>query len=217
MPGFWLAARIEAAEVLGPDAEDHLLVTNARGRIAVKGKRGCLAVGGPDGQRRLAAVAGHFGRNEVHGGRAHEAGDEHVGRPVVDLSRLVELLDAALMHDRDARRQRHRFDLVVGHVDGGLADLLVQLLDLHAHLDAQLGIEIGQRFVEQEEQGIAHQRPAHGDALALAAGQLPGLALQQMLDLQQPGDARQRFGLHGLGTPRDSMPKVMFSLTVIVG
>ena len=32
---------------------------------------------------------------------------------------------------------------------------------------------------------IAHQRPAHGDALALAAGELAGLAVEQVLDLQQ--------------------------------
>ena len=68
--------------------------------------------------------------------------------------------------------QRHRLDLVVGDVDDGLAEALVQLLDLDAHLDAQLGVEVGQRLVEQEHVRLAHQRPADGDALALAAGEL---------------------------------------------
>jgi hypothetical protein len=37
--------------------------------------------------------------------------------------------------------------------------------------------------------GIAHQRPAHGDALPLAAGKLAGLAVEQVVDLQQLGDS----------------------------
>ena len=53
---------------------------------------------------------------------------------------------------------------------------LVQLLDLGAHLHAQLGVEVGQRLVEQEDLRIAHDGAAHGDALALAAGELARIA-----------------------------------------
>ena len=153
----------------------------------------------------LTATAGRppslddLGRNEVHRRRAHEAGHEDVGRAVVDRLRLVELLHAAAVHDGDARGQRHGLDLVVRDIDGGLADPLVQLLDLGAHVDAQLGVEVGQRLVEQEQGGVAHERPAHGDALALAAGELAGLALQQRLDLQQRRDPLDRLLLRGLG------------------
>ena len=49
---------------------------------------------------------------------------------------------------------------------------LVQPLDLGAHVDPELGVEVGQRLVEQEDLRITHQRPAHRDALALAAGEL---------------------------------------------
>ncbi len=101
------------------------------------------------------------------------------------------------MHDRDTRRERHRLDLVMRDVDRRLADALVQLLDLGAHFDAQLGVEVGKRFVEQEQFRIANQRAPHGDALALSAGQLAGLAIQQRLDLQKPGDALdRRFAVH---------------------
>ena len=145
------------------------------------------AVGERNRDRRRAVDLDQFAGNEIHRRRAHEAGDEHVGRAVVDHLRLVELLDRALVHDGDARGERHRLDLVVGDVDRGLADPLVQLLDLGAHLDAELGVEIGERLVEQEELGIAHERAAHRDALALAAGELAGLAVQERLDLQQRG------------------------------
>ncbi len=63
----------------------------------------------------------------------------------------------------------------------------MQALDLAAHLVAQLGIEIGQRFVEQEQARIAHDGAADGDALALAAGELARQALQQAGDAQHLG------------------------------
>ena len=73
------------------------------------------------------------------------------------------------------------------HVDRGRAELLLQLPDLDAHRDAQLGVEIRQRLVEQEGLRPPHDRAAHRDALALAAGELARLAVEQLLDLQ---DAR---------------------------
>ena len=41
-------------------------------------------------------------RQRVHRRRAHEPGNEQVGRPVVDRLRIGELLDLALVHDGDA-------------------------------------------------------------------------------------------------------------------
>ena len=91
------------------------------------------------------------------------------------------------VHHDHALRQRHRLDLVVGDEQRRDAQLAVQLLDLDAGLRAQLGVQVGQRLVEQEHLGLAHDGPAHGHALALAAGQLARLAVQQVAQLQ---DAR---------------------------
>ena len=49
----------------------------------------------------------------------------------------------------------------------------------------QLGVEIGERLVEQEGLGMAHDRPPHGDALALAAGQLARLAVEQLAQVEE--------------------------------
>ena len=68
----------------------------------------------------------------------------------------------------------------------------MQPLDFDADFDPQLGVEIGQRLVEQEHLGFAHQSAADGHALALAAGKLRGLAAEQMLDLQQLCDPQDR-------------------------
>ena len=43
---------------------------------------------------------------------------------------------------------------------------------------AQQGVEIGQRLVEQKDVRIAYDRPTHGDPLALTARQLPWIAIQ---------------------------------------
>ena len=106
---------------------------------------------------------------------------------MVDLVRRGELLDDAALHHRDAVGERQRLDLVVGDVDHGVAELLMQLLDLDPQFGAQLGVEIGERLVEQEDVDVAHQRAADRDALALAAREFGRLALQQRLDLQQLG------------------------------
>ena len=61
---------------------------------------------------------------------------------------------------------------------------LVQLGDLGARLHAQLGVEVGQRLVHQEDLRLAHDGAAQGHALALAAGELLGLAGEQVLNAQ---------------------------------
>jgi hypothetical protein len=74
----------------------------------------------------------------------------------------------------------------VGHVDRGDAERPLETLDLDAHLHAQLRIEVGERLVEEEHLGLAHDGTAHGDALALAAGELAGLAVEERLDGEDP-------------------------------
>ena len=68
----------------------------------------------------------------------------------------------------------------------------MQARDLDPHLHAQLGVEVGERLVEQEDSRLAHHRAADRDALALAARELARLALEQRLDLQHA---------RGLGDP----------------
>ena len=55
--------------------------------------------------------------------------------------------------------------------------------DLGAGLDAQLGVEVGERLVHEEHGRLAHDGASERDALALAAGQLLGLAVEQVLEL----------------------------------
>ena len=80
-----------------------------------------------------------------------------------------------------------------------------------------LRVEVGQRLVEQEDLRLAHQRAAHRDALALAAGELARLAVEQMIDLQHLRDLAHRRVALGLGHLAHLQPKAMFSPTVMFG
>ena len=63
----------------------------------------------------------------------------------------------------------------------------LEAADLGTHREPQLGVQIGQRFVEQEQLRVPHDRAAHRDPLALPAGQLPRLAFQQGANAEQSG------------------------------
>ena len=63
----------------------------------------------------------------------------------------------------------------------------MQLEDLHAGLDAQLGVEVGERLVHEEDLWLADDRPAQCDALPLAAGERLRLAIEELLEAQDPG------------------------------
>src|SRR6266702_6931589 len=144
-------------EMIGTDAVDHRLAIGGSGR----GLERQL-----DAVRPLEsgnAIDPHMALQEVQGGRADEAGNELVFRLVVELERPAHLLDDAVMHDDDLVGHGHGLDLVVGDVDGRGLQPLVQLLDLGAHRDAQLGVEVRQGLVEQEHLRIAHDGAAHGD------------------------------------------------------
>ena len=138
---------------------------------------------------------------------AHEGGDEGRGGPVVDLLRRADLGDAPRIHDDDAVGHRHGFLAVMGDMDGGEAEAVLQRLDLGAQLHAHLGVEIGQRLVEQQEIGLDGERPAERDALALAARKLRDLALLEPREsasrAAQPPSRRSR-SLRG--TPRRRRP-----------
>ena len=137
---------------------------------------------------------------------------------VVELERRADLLDAAAAQHHDLVGHRHRLDLVVRDVDHRRPQALVQRGDLRAHLHAQLGVEVRQRLVEQEDRRLAHDRAADRHALPLAARELRRPALEQRVELQQ-----LRRGLHlGVDLARAacamfSRPNAMFWYTVMCG
>ena len=97
---------------------------------------------------------------------------------VEHLLRRPDLHDYAVLHNDDAVAQRHGFRLVVSYVNKRGVDFLTQLDDFSAHLIAQLGVQVGQRFVHQQHLRVSDDGAPDGYALPLTAGQGLGLALQ---------------------------------------
>ena len=60
----------------------------------------------------------------------------------------------------------------------------MELRDFGTHRNAQLGVQVGQRFVKQEDLWFTHDGAAQGNTLALAAGQSLRLPVQQVGDIQ---------------------------------
>ena len=117
----------------------------------------------------LAAARQHLAQQHVGG--AGEIGDEGIGRPVIDLGRRRHLQQLALAHHADAVAQHHGLGLVVGDVEAGHAGLLQDAAQLVAQADAQLGVEVAERLVEQDELRPVDQASRQRHALHLAARQ----------------------------------------------
>ena len=163
------------------------------------------------------AMRRHVGK--VHPRAADEAGHEAAVGRVIKLLRRADLLDDAVVEHDDPIGERHRFSLIMRHIDHGGADIGVELGDLDPHLHAQVGIEIGQRLVEQEHVRLADQGATDGDALALAAGEFtrtalsagdrPSACLRDIADLAAAMASRPM--------PSVSSAKPIFRATLICG
>ena len=138
---------------------------------------------------------------------------------VVDVLGRADLLEHALVDDRDAVAHRHRLDLVVGDVDDRRLEPALQLDELGAGLHPQLGVEVRQRLVHQERLRPPHDRPGERDPLALPARELRGLAVEQVLEAERsrPPRARARLALGRRRPCATRSGNSMFRRTVMCG
>ena len=155
---------------------------------------------------------------EVHRRRADEARHEAVGRRVVELERLADLLDHAVLHHHDPVAQGHRLDLVVGDVDRRGAQPLVQLLELDPHLHAQLGVEVaraarrtGTPWDRARWRGPARRagagRPRAGAACGAAGSPMPRMSAARLM----------RFSISLFSNFRIFRPNAMLPATLMCG
>ena len=66
-----------------------------------------------------------------------------------------------------------------------MPDLLLDALELDLHLLAELLVERSERFVQEEDARVHHQRPRQRDTLLLAAGEHRGAVLLAPRELHQ--------------------------------
>ena len=95
----------------------------------------------------------------------------------------TQLDDVAAVHDSNSVRYGQRFLLVVGDVEGRDTQFTLQQSDFLPHFDAQLGIQVGQGLVHEQQRWFDHQRSGQTYPLLLATRKLRGISLRQMLQL----------------------------------
>ena len=152
----------------------------------------CVGAGDGDGDVQLAldAHGGVSGSGGVHlavkeVAHADEARDKGILGLGVDVTGGADLHDVAVLHDGDPVGDGEGFLLIVGDVDGGDAQTPLQLLDDGAHLHSQLGVQITQRLVHQQNTWLDNKSSGQSHTLLLTAGQFVGLPVCQMGDLHQ--------------------------------
>ena len=74
------------------------------------------------------------------------------------------------------------------NVNGGDADLLLDAADLRAHRDAQLGVQVGERLVEEQNARLNDERAGERHTLLLTAGELVGHAALHTGELHEIKD-----------------------------
>ena len=103
----------------------------------------------------------------------------------------ADLLHAPALHHRDAVGEAQRLDLVVGDEEHRDAEPPLEELHLHPHLLAQLGVEVAEGLVEQQQIRLVDERAAERQALHLAAAQQRGRAASRVPQVDQVEHARR--------------------------
>src|SRR5713226_7690218 len=155
------------SHLFGSDDDQHMVaVMEIRHRRDMQGILAGLAQAfSSGGQYAIEVIAG-----------ANEGGGEDRTWIVINLLGMVELLNLAFGHDGYAVGDGKGFFLVVSDVDGGHLELLLNAADLVTQRDAHLGIQGGERLVEQEHFGFDGQCASQSNALLLASGELVWIA-----------------------------------------
>ena len=91
---------------------------------------------------------------------------------LIQVHRLAHLLDHTVFHNDNAVCHGHCLHLIVRHINGGTAQLPVQLADLASHADSQLSIQIGKRFVHEKQLLILDNCTSQCHSLPLTAGKI---------------------------------------------
>ena len=133
----------------------------------------------------------------LHGRVQHRAGGLDPGErvevePRHDFGGRSRRRDPAARHDHDGSGEPRYFVNRVADEDDGYADLVAQSLDVVDDLGLAGHVERGQRLVHEQQLRLGHERAAQRHALALAAREGAGPAVQERLQAEQRHDPLQR-------------------------
>jgi hypothetical protein len=99
-------------------------------------------------------------------------GREQPGRSVIQVLRRSRLDDTAIAHQRNPVREAQGLLLIVGDIQRRGPQPFLQSAEFAPHLLAQLGIEIRQWLIEQQQLGVPDDGPGQCHTLLLTTRQL---------------------------------------------
>ena len=125
---------------------------------------------------------------------ADERHHELARRVVVELAWAAGLLEAPVVDHGDLVGDLHRLVLVVSHEDRRHVHHVVEPAEPFAQLRADTGVECAERLVEEEHLRLGRERAGQAHPLALAAGELGGIAMPEVLELDEVQELVDAFG-----------------------
>ena len=90
-----------------------------------------------------------------------------------------------LVEYRDAIGHGKRFVVIVRDEDRCGLRAAQQIMQFLPHPSGHIRIKVAERFIEQEQDGMLHQRPSESHALLLTAGQLMRVATFEAFQADQ--------------------------------
>jgi hypothetical protein len=100
----------------------------------------------------------------------------HRSRRLQEFAGCGDQLESALLEQCDASGEREGFEHIVRDEDRGDLVTLAQSQKLLLHFMTRKGVESAEGFIKKQQRRACGQCTRHGDALALAAGELSRVA-----------------------------------------
>ena len=116
---------------------------------------------------------------------SHEGHHELTRRLVVELPRAPDLFEPAVVDDGDLVGDLHRLVLVVRDEDGRDVHDVVQLAQPLAKLCANARVEGAEGLVEEQHLRLGRERAREPHPLPLPSGELRGVAMPEVLELDE--------------------------------
>src|SRR6266567_3471171 len=128
---------------------------------------------------------------------------EEAFRLIIDLLRCANLFDTSQTHDNHLIGKRHGLGLIVRHIDGGQVQLVMDALEFDTHFVAQIGVQVRERFVQQEQGWLQCYGAGNRQALLLPTAELAGIALAIFFQMDQFKSLLYTFFTLGSGNAAD--------------
>ena len=103
-----------------------------------------------------------------------EGGNEEICRTLINVLGSADVLDNAAVHNCNTVGNGHGFLLVMGNVNAGDANVVLNVLDNGTHFNTKLCVKVGERFVHQQHVGADAEGAGQSNTLLLTAGEAFG-------------------------------------------